>query len=194
MVLALFDFDGTITTHDSFREFLLFSFGRKLFLRKTIRVAPWIAGFVCGLMARERAKEKVCQSFFGGMKVNCFSELAQNFCENRLEQMVRPAAMSRLAWHQKLGHRVILVSASLTDYLRFWCSRHNIELISTRLEQSNGTLTGRFATPNCWGPEKVRRIRELLATEDYEMIYAYGDSRGDKEMLGIAHEKGFRIF
>jgi len=69
-----------------------------------------------------------------------------------------------------------------------------MEIISTRLETKDGLLTGNFATPNCYGPEKVRRIREVVDLSAYQTVYAYGDSRGDREMLEIAHEKGYRVF
>lgn len=73
----------------------------------------------------------------------------------------------------------------------------------------DGRLTGKFKSNNCYGEEKVHRICEALTTStnaygtlslsfdrvQYE-IEAFGDSRGDKEMLAFAnkgHYKPFRI-
>ncbi len=194
MKLALFDFDGTITTHDSFRDFLLFMSGKAAFLLGILSVSHWLIAFVLGLVNNQKAKEQVTRVFLTGMPREKFDEYARAFVKQQLNKIVRPTAMKKILWHLQQRHRVIIVSASFTDYLKFWCEQHQLELISTHLEEENGLLTGRFATPNCYGPEKVRRLREYLNLEDYETIYAYGDSKGDQEMLEIAQEKGYRVF
>jgi HAD superfamily hydrolase (TIGR01490 family) len=194
MQLALFDFDGTITTHDSFRDFLIFISGKAGFCWRILGVSHWLIGFVLGLVNNQTAKEQVTRVFLAGLSREKFDEYARAFVKQQLNKIVRPTAMKKILWHLQQKHRVIIVSASFSDYLKFWCEQHQLELISTRLEEIEGCLTGKFATPNCWGPEKVRRIREYLALEDYETVYAYGDSRGDREMLEIANEKGYRVF
>lgn len=194
MKLALFDFDGTITTHDSFRDFLLLIFGYSGFLTRILPVLPWILCYLFGIANNQRVKEKVSESFFNRMEVQEFGCLAKAFALKHLPTIVRPKALEKLRWHKEQGHRVILVSASFTDYLKYWCEAEEIELISTQLEEHNGMYTGRFATPNCWGPEKVNRIKAHLNLEDYDEIYAYGDSRGDKEMLALAHHPHYRPF
>ena len=194
MKLALFDFDGTITTHDSFRDFLIFISGKALFLARILQVSHWLIAFGLRLVNNQQAKQQITRVFLAGMPREKFDEYARAFVRQQLNKIVRPTAMKKILWHLQQKHRVIIVSASFTDYLKFWCEQHQLELISTRLEEENGVLTGRFATPNCYGPEKVRRIREYLNLDEYETIYAYGDSRGDQEMLEIAQEKGYRVF
>lgn len=194
MKLALFDFDGTITTHDSFRDFLIFVAGKWLFMLRMLFVSHWLIAYLAHLVSNQTAKQKVAAQFFAGMSRAQFNELASQFASRKLNQILRPAAMKKILWHLQQNHRVVVVSASFADYLRFWCEQHQLELISTELEEKDGHLTGFFATPNCYGPEKVRRIREKINLADYETIYAYGDSRGDREMLEIAHEKGYRVF
>ena len=51
-----------------------------------------------------------------------------------------------------------------------------------------------FATPNCYGPEKVRRIREVFPDRDNYHLTAFGDSRGDKEMLDYADQGYYKPF
>jgi HAD superfamily hydrolase (TIGR01490 family) len=194
MTLALFDFDGTVTTHDSFRDFLIFVAGYRVFLWRMLWLAPWMLAFALRLISNQTTKQKVVDAFFKGMSRSEFECYAQDFVLKKLNQTVRPAALAKIKWHLQQQHRVILVSASFADYLTFWCKQHQIELIATQLEDSDGVLTGRFATSNCWGPEKVRRIREFVALEKYDKIYAYGDSRGDREMLEIATEACYRVF
>ncbi|MST85139.1 hypothetical protein FYJ73_10775 [Prevotellaceae bacterium LKV-178-WT-2A] len=68
-------------------------------------------------------------------------------------------------------------------------------VVGTRIEVIDGKVTGRFLTPNCYGPEKVRRVQEMLSEpRDHYRITAYGDSRGDKEMLQYANERHYKPF
>jgi phosphatidylglycerophosphatase C len=54
-------------------------------------------------------------------------------------------------------------------------------------------VTGLLGGPNCRGPEKVRRLREIFGPE-VRLTAAYGDTGGDTEMLAIADEAGYRVF
>ena len=68
-------------------------------------------------------------------------------------------------------------------------------VVGTRIEVVDGKVTGRFLTANCYGPEKVRRVQALLSgARDHYHITAYGDSRGDKEMLQYADERHYKPF
>ncbi|MDD3000739.1 MAG: HAD-IB family hydrolase [Candidatus Riflebacteria bacterium] len=194
MNLALFDFDGTITTHDSLRDFLLYAFGIKHCIKKLAPVSPMILGYLFGIADNQKVKTEVSKSFFSQMAESEFSTVAKRFATEELDKIVKKSAIEKIAWHKSNKDRVIVVSASFTDYLKYWCEKEGLELISTRLEVKDGKLTGYFSTPNCWGKEKVRRINEYLNIKDFEKIYAYGDSKGDLEMLNLAHEKGYRIF
>ena len=65
-----------------------------------------------------------------------------------------------------------------------------------KFEVEDGKLTGRFKSNNCYGKEKVHRIAEALKSferSEYE-IEAFGDSRGDKEMLAFADKGHFKPF
>jgi phosphoserine phosphatase len=45
---------------------------------------------------------------------------------------------------------------------------------------------------NCFGPEKVARLTKLLGPKNQYTLYAYGDSRGDRELLELADFKYYR--
>ena len=102
--------------------------------------------------------------------------------------------MEKLQWHQQRGDRIIVVSASMENWLNPWCEMRSLELLSTRLEVEQGMLTGKFATANCHGKEKVNRIRGHVDLDDFEKIYAYGDTDGDREMLMLADEAFYKGF
>ena len=102
--------------------------------------------------------------------------------------------MQKIKWHQEQGHKVVIVSASMESWLKTWCDKNNIDLISTRLEIKDNNLTGKFATKNCSGLEKANRVNEVYDLNDYNYIYAYGDSRGDQELLALADKSFYKPF
>jgi HAD superfamily phosphoserine phosphatase-like hydrolase len=86
---------------------------------------------------------------------------------------------------------VAVVSASPENWVKPWCDARNIQCLATRLEVIDQKISGNIHGENCYGEEKVRRIKEAFRLEAYQRIIAYGDSRGDKEMLELADEKHF---
>ncbi len=193
-VLALFDFDGTITKQDSFIEFLKFTQGKlKLYAGFTL-LGPWLLGYFKGFISGHRMKTLVMSLFFRNKKEPEFIELCNRYVDTLLDDFVKASAMERIQWHKEQCHRIIVVSASFTHWIEPWCDKHELELIATHLEVKDNRLTGKLATPNCIGPEKARRIKEIVNLRDYTIIYAYGNSSGDKEMLELAHEKFYCNF
>ena len=55
-------------------------------------------------------------------------------------------------------------------------------------------VSGRFATKNCYGIEKANRINDMNDLKQYNQIYAYGDSRGDREMLTLAEVATYKAW
>ena len=72
--------------------------------------------------------------------------------------------------------------------------KNKISLIATELEIINNKITGNLISTNCFGPEKVKRILKSYDLLNYDCIYAYGNSRGDHEMLELATEKFYKPF
>lgn len=87
---------------------------------------------------------------------------------------------------------MVVVSASLDVYLKPWCEAYGIEVICSELEERNGMLTGGYTQGDCSATSKVIRLRERYDLASYPVIYAYGDSDDDREMLDIANEKYYR--
>ena len=83
----------------------------------------------------------------------------------------------------------------LNMWLEPWARMNGFELLCTQAEwTTDGKYSGQFATPNCHGPEKVRRLMEVVEPGEYEAVLAFGDSSGDKEMLALASEAHFKPF
>ena len=194
MILALFDFDGTIARKDSLVDFIQYAVGIPKYYFGLLILSPMVATYKLKLIPNYTAKEKVLTHFFKGMQTDKFKELAKEYSVNQLPQIIRPSAMEKIKWHQSQNHKVVIVSASIECWLKKWCQSNNIDLIGTRLESINGKLTGKLATKNCHGIEKVNRIKERYNLNNFDYIYAYGDSIGDKEMLELSDQSYYKIF
>ncbi len=194
MIIAFFDFDKTITSEDSFKQFLVFAVGRKKFCIGILKNFFTLVGYTLGLIPNYVAKEKLFSYFFKDLNTSELEGIAERFSREKLPGIVRSSAMKKILWHMQKKHQVVVVSASFEFYLKYWCKQHDLEIIGTKIEKLDGKVTGRFASKNCYGPEKVNRIKEKFNLSEFERVYAYGDSRGDREILEIADEKGYRIF
>jgi phosphatidylglycerophosphatase C len=191
MNLALFDFDGTITTADSFRPFLYFTASRLRLALGTALLAPMIAGYELGLVRDTRMRAAGAWVAFRGRRESEIKELGERYSQ-KLDALVRPEVLSKLRWHQTNGDTVVVVSASLGAYLDPWCRRTGVDRISTELEAEAGVLTGRYTLGDCTGPEKARRVRERYELARYRTIYAYGDTAEDEELLSLATRRFLR--
>lgn len=194
MVLAIFDFDGTITQRDSFRHFLQFAVKKSVYYRGLILLSPVLIAYLLGFVPNYVAKQKVFAHFFGGWSAEGFGALAEEYSSSEIGKIVRPEALKRIVWHQRQGHTVVVVSASIKCWLSHWCKAQGIDLVSTEIEKKNGILTGEFRTLNCHGSEKVKRLKDRFDFSKIDYVYAYGNSSGDKEILELADEKYYRYF
>ena len=191
--IAFFDFDGTISSGDSLWLFVAHIVGRKrLFLGVASRVHI-LLGYALGFISNTQAKQALSAKFFAKISASDFRQHCLDFLPT-LESICKDSALARIEWHKKRGDIVVVVSASFEEYLGVLCEKLGVECIATKLEVKSGFLSGRFASPNCYGVQKVERIRQKYDLSKYGEIYVYGDSRGDKEMLKLASDEAHRFY
>lgn len=184
--VAAFDFDGTLTYHDTLFSFLLFVCGPLKTFRILFLKLPVLIAYILGSSSRQATKESILTAFFSGIPIAELEEKGKEFAESVLNQKLMKKAVERLRWHQALGHRCILISASIDTYLKFWGEQNGFaDVICSEIEVVNGRVTGKLKGKNCWGEEKTRRLIALLGPKNYT-LYAYGNSRGDQELLEMA--------
>lgn len=192
--LAIFDFDGTITSKDSLLEFIKFYRGEYKFYLGLVLLSPVLVLYTIKIIPNWRAKEIVLSYFFGNEDVEAFAKRCKAFAENKLPLLVKPSALKAIKKHQANGDRVVVISASAENWLKHWCQKYDLELIATQLEVKNNKITGKIEGENCYGIEKRKRLEAYLNLKEYKQIYAYGDSGGDKDILALATHPHFRYF
>ena len=191
--IVAFDFDGTLTTKDTLLAFIRYACGTKAFAIGFLRYAHLLVLMKLGLYPNWKAKQKVFAYFFEGMKIEEFDGLCQRFAKDN-QHLLRPKGLEVL--HQALdeGAEVLIVSASIDNWVKAFFNIESLCVIGTQVEVKDGRLTGRFLTKNCYGQEKVNRILALYPNRQDYHLTAYGDSRGDKELLAFADESHYKPF
>jgi len=192
--IAFWDFDDTLTKGDSLWYFLAYTQPWSRLFFAAARFSPILLGMKLGWISNLEAKIRVFRYFFDGWESKKFLAFCEGFAQEKIPGMLNPIAMKKFEWHKSEGHKVVLVSASLRHYLEPWCQKMGIDCLATELKIVNERVFGEYAQPNCHGPEKARRINEAYDLAQYDKIYAYGNSSGDKEMLKLAHEAFYQTF
>ena len=192
--IAFFDFDGTITTKDTMLELIKFHFGNFKFIKGLIYVLPWIAGMKTKLVSHQLAKEKLLSYFFKNMAVQDFQSICDRFLKEKMPSLIRNEALNKIKEHQDSDTIVVVVSASAINWVKPWCEELNIECIASNLEIVDGQISGKLKGLNCNYDEKPLRIKSMFDLSQYNIIYCYGDSNGDQEMLKLATHPFYRPF
>lgn len=194
--IAAFDFDGTITYRDTLFPFLVFATGIPLTTVKVITELPSLINYGMERCSRQELKEKFIWRFFGNRPLEELMEIGKEYAQGPLSKKIKPKALEKLRWHQEQGHRCILVSAALDVYLKPWAELMGFDdLICSEVGiNGRGLISGELNGLNCWGPEKARRLEQMLRPRSDYILYAYGDSLGDEEMLQLADRPFYRTF
>lgn len=192
--IALFDFDGTITTEDSTKSFYRYLYTSNLayLFYNYIMCLPHI--FLCKIRAINYLPLKKYRLNLHTSKFNKveFQDLVDEFCNKHFSKLLNPKAMDKIQWHKSQGHEVWIISASYDFILYKWSLLNEINLITniTSIHKSKRIVLGKDVNYEA----KVEYLRLHVNLKNYSEIYAYGDSEGDKAMLSIANFKYYKPF
>lgn len=195
----MFDFDGTITTSDTFALFLRYYAGTPRWLWNLFLLMPVFLAYVLHIVDRNYVKARVISRFFSGRSVSDVEAKAESFAKDVIPGLIRPKAAEALETaktREKDGFESLYIcSASIGPYLRAYFEPLDVpKILATELEAENGVYTGQIAGWNIWGEGKVRRILAEFEPDAVRILEAYGDSRGDRELLNAAQASYYRPF
>ena len=191
VTVAAFDVDNTLTVRDCVVPFMK-SVGGVSRLSKVLFSDLGTTFQSIGRRDRDSLKLKFVEGIFAGKNSREVESLGIQFASKVADKWLRSDVATRMRWHQEQGHVVILVSASLGAYLHPLGDLLEVDaVLCTELEEKDGLLTGKLVGQNCRGREKASRVQKWcqdsgIATED--LVYAYGDSSGDTELLELFSE------
>ena len=201
-VVVAFDFDGTLTRRDTLIPYLARGLGWPRLLIAFIKCSPWLVGYALRLLPNDLAKARLLRTMLAGRSVAEIEGWTTQWLAKDLPGQLQDWTMARLAWHKGAGHCCVIVSASPDVYLERVALMLGFDgLICTQLAvQGDGSaryLTGEMQTPNCYGEQKVLRLKSWLAGRfgaglDSVELYAYGDTSGDLPLLRMAQHAWYR--
>ncbi|QXP67486.1 HAD-IB family hydrolase [Polaribacter sp. AHE13PA] len=192
--LYLFDFDGTITTKDSFVHFVKNSFSNKDIFLKLFR--NFFKIFFLSLTCKKKSevKELLLSIFLKNKTKEEIEKIGVEYSRKNLDSIIRPNFLEFLSTINKGKSDIFIVSASLDVWLSDFSNRMGFNLLCTQLEYENNVFTGFFKGENCKGIEKVNRISKVVTLTNYDEVFSFGDSKGDKEMFELSTKYYYKPF
>lgn len=178
--IALFDFDNTLIDGDSVGHLLKYYFKTKPYkIFFLISIALRFVGYLCGAWSFSVVKKKMWQPFYDMSDIE-----VQNFIDKQVEPHYFGNIFNELRILKEQGYFVIIVSASIEDYLRAL----NLDvdaIIGTKVLLENNKI--KDIVVNCIGENKVPLIDEFLSVNnisyDFDSSIGYSDSKMDYLMM-----------
>lgn len=171
--MNIYDFDGTLYDGDSTFDFLCYSVKKHPALVRFLPGIGW-AGLLFFLKRLEKtdAKERFYRIFTG------------YDAEGLLEEFWDAHQHKIFSWYPDQQEETdIVISASPEFLLEPICARLGIRhLMASRVDPKTGKYTGL----NCWGPEKVVRLKDQMGVTHCDKFFS--DSYSDTPLAHIAHE------
>lgn len=190
--LALFDFDGTITTRETFPDFMARAVPRRRLALGRVLFAPWVVGYRLGVVPVALLRTALVRYAFSGVPLAAVEAAGAALAADVLPGLVRPEVQARIDWHKARGDTVAVVSGGFDVYLAPWCRAQGLDWICSSLAVRDGRLTGRYAGAQCVADEKARRVRARYDLAGYRAIHAYGDTHEDHALLALADHATWR--
>jgi HAD superfamily hydrolase (TIGR01490 family) len=189
LVIAVFDFDGTLVENDSFFPFLAF-------------VAGWPRTFAVflealGLFALHRLRDDpaaedhrtfikayMMKKLLAGTRVEGLpSALGRLRNWRRWKESIRATLMR----HHEAGHHIVIASGGLDLYLPYLLEdlpHHAI--VCTRVGVADGVVTGEMISGNCVRVRKAELVAEYIAKNGpFGESWGYGNLPHDLPMLEL---------
>lgn len=192
--VVAFDFDGTLTYRDSFISFLLYA-KSALGVGMSFVAQPSLATDYLKTRDRGALKSRLLYKLLGPISQDKLELLANAFVTAKGMHLFRPDALKTWEDHDRLDRQRVIVTASPQLLVAPFGKLIGADrVIGTRLGFSaDGRLQPDLDGPNCRGPEKMCRLREVYG-ESLDLEAAYGDTAGDHEMLAAAKKGYYRVF
>jgi phosphatidylglycerophosphatase C len=191
-VLALFDFDGTITTREMLPDFVRYAVPKWRLRIGGLLLAPWVLAYRAGMVSGTTIRAAISWVGFRGLPVEDYEAKGMAFARDVLPQVLRPDVMQRIAEHRASGDTVVVVSGAYDVYLKHWCATHGLDLIASTMEVRDGRVTGRYLGAQNVLAEKARRVRDRYDLAAYREIHAHGDTPEDEHLLALAQRRFYR--
>jgi HAD superfamily hydrolase (TIGR01490 family) len=185
--LAVFDMEGTILTSNVVESYVwarLADLPPDDWPKEMLSVAARIPAY---LMADRRDRGEFLRTFYRryeGASVEGVRKLVRDVVAEFMYQKVSAAGIRRIREHRAAGHRTILVTAAMDEFVQPLAPLFDL-VIAAKLAQKDGRFTGYLAAPPLVGEARAAWLRRYAEAEgaDLKKSYAYADSHSDLPLL-----------
>jgi len=168
----VYDWDETVVYPNSGVTFVAFCMWRH---NELLHYLPHIAGQLLAHAVKSRSGKPFRAELYTFMRdIPDWREEVRLFWELKADDMLRPWYLA-----QKRPDDII-VSDSAEFLLAPMCEQLGVRMLATPVDPLTGLLTG----PDCYGPEKLRRLRAAFGPVEIEEFYS--DSLRDAPLAGAA--------
>ena len=188
-IAAFFDFDKTLLEVESAKLGLKWLWDKRMMpIGYTIRLLAANLLHSCHLLSEERMAV-VGLSFYKNRRLDDLKIYAEEFYHEYLKPCFAPQMLSRVDFHRREGHVLVLISGSPRYYLEPVVTDLGFHhLLCTDLEEDgDGILTGKPEGPMCLDANKKSMAMELAKKVglDLQRSYAYGNHQADIPLLQL---------
>jgi HAD superfamily hydrolase (TIGR01490 family) len=188
IVLAIFDFDGTLTTGHMWSG--IAAHHREKKIKRLALYYYFFSHLPFWLAAKAKiyddAKDQIkwgedLPSLIKGFTVGEANQLFEWVADKYFMSLLRPEIMRMFGQHRKQGYKTMILSGMFNDFLEVMMSRIGADyVVGTKLEIADNVYTGKIIKPLCFGEEKARYLNEYIRENhldvDFRQSTAYGDS------------------
>ncbi|WP_153730802.1 HAD family hydrolase [Sporosarcina obsidiansis] len=192
MKVAIFDFDGTLYTKETFKLLMEQLKKHPIYQRyygKFYRsILPLYIRYKLKLLPENEMKERSMRLYLQALDTLTTSQL-QTYFEDMHEEMLgdfNEQVVTRLASHREEGYYILLVSGAYTPFLTAVTSHLTFDkIIGTDIPSSGERIAMDQPFLHIQGERKNEQIFHVLQgkTIDWDKSYAYGDSISDLPVL-----------
>ncbi len=186
--LAIFDFDGTLTTRDTTLLFVFYVTGKIkgtwIFVTNIIQLSlailemqDWVS-----------VKEKIFKQAFTNRTALEIEAKGNEFGKKIVPKILNDNVYKEMKQLQRGGYEIVLLSASCRVWLQQWCKDEGIELVCTELIVESDRYTGKISGKNCYGKQKVDALQSVYYLQSTVSIIAYGNHKSDLYYMRLAQQ------
>ena len=181
--VVVFDFDGTLSAHDSNFEFARFCFHRS--------IRPWLFLPLMGAASIMRVVNHPGMWWRESMRRFLTAEMRDKYIDEFIVQHKRERfgwVAERIAAERAAGNMVILVSASTNYLIPKLVDDIKFDAIITSEMDDEKPWKYHFL---CWGANKVVALNNWAKKKklSINVVRSYADSKSDMPLMQIAREQ-----
>ena len=118
--------------------------------------------------------------------------IVNKYVEEILIPAQHPGIIAKLQAHLDKGDQVIIASAGYSPYIKEFARRLGItHIAATDLKIKRGLYSGRFDGLNCYGKNKIIKLKNLLELSEINKAdsHVYSDDLSDKPLFDLVNHK-----